>query len=94
MVKIDNIDLKKVYYIKKQTIVYKSSCFVFFCLQTIFLKIIYLNIKSRTTTVFVFFLSYINSGNIRHYCCYRCVFFIRNLLYFILCKYKNIVLLF
>lgn len=28
MFEIDNVDLKKVYYIKKQTIVYKSSCFV------------------------------------------------------------------
>ena len=62
-----------------------------------FLKIIYLKIKSRTTTVDVLLLSYINDGNIRHCCCYGCVFlyfFICNLLYFVLYKYKNVVLLF
>lgn len=62
-----------------------------------FLKIIYLKIKSRTTTVSVLLLSYINGGNIRRYCCYGCVFlyfFICNLLYIILYKYKNVVLFF
>lgn len=59
-----------------------------------FLKIIYLKIKSRTTTVSVLLLSYINGGNIRRYCCYGCVF-----LYFlfVICYilfYINIKMLF
>lgn len=62
-----------------------------------FLKIIYLKIKPRTTTVSVLLLSYINDGNIRHYCCYGCVFYIFlfvicYILFYINIKYCFIVL--
>lgn len=60
-----------------------------------FLKIIYLKIKTRTTTVSVLLLSYINGGNIRHYCCYGCVFLYFFL--FVICYilfYINIKMLF